>query len=108
MNHTTKVMFTITFLLSMTFFLGVVLSGGSFQDLTGSATLTGGVIAENCLGEECEVQATGCGDDRSGYACRIACYSDQDCDDTIAQTKDICRNPGTEYSVCVNKLKNRK
>lgn len=105
MNHTTKTLFVVTFLLSMTLFLGVVLSGGSFQDLTGSATLTGGVTAENCQGEECNVPVTGCGDGRRGYACRIACYSDQDCDDTIVQTNDICRNPGTEYSVCVQKPK---
>ncbi len=34
---------------------------------------------------------------------KIACYQDQDCDDKIAETQDICRNPGTEYSLCVNK-----
>ncbi|MBR9682936.1 hypothetical protein GOV03_00145 [Candidatus Woesearchaeota archaeon] len=33
----------------------------------------------------------------------IACYENQDCDDRMEQTEDICRNPGTEYSLCVNK-----
>ncbi len=105
MNHTTKTIFTITFLLSMTLFLGIVLSGKSFNAFAGSAGITGNVIAENCQGEECAISVIGCGSDHSGYACRIACYSAQDCDDTIAQTSDICRNPGTEYSVCINKPK---
>ena len=33
----------------------------------------------------------------------IACYGGSDCDDGIEKTEDICRNPGTEYSLCVNK-----
>ena len=33
----------------------------------------------------------------------ITCYEHSDCDDRIAETEDICRNPGTEYSLCVNK-----
>ena len=33
----------------------------------------------------------------------IACYDDSDCDDRVEETEDICRNPGTEYSLCVNK-----
>lgn len=105
MNHTTKTIFTVTVLLSVTLFLGVVLSGGSFGSITQSASITGAAIGADCEGEECLAQVTGCGDDRSGYACRVACYSDQDCDDTISQTEDICRNPGTENSVCVNKPK---
>lgn len=35
----------------------------------------------------------------------IACYEDSDCDDKIEETEDICRNPGTEFSLCVNKVK---
>ena len=34
----------------------------------------------------------------------IACYDDQDCSDDIAATEDICRNPGTEYSLCINRI----
>ena len=33
----------------------------------------------------------------------IACYEDSDCDDRIGATEDLCKNPGTEYSLCVNK-----
>jgi len=35
----------------------------------------------------------------------IACYENSDCDDKIERTEDICRNPGTEFSLCVNKPK---
>jgi len=31
------------------------------------------------------------------------CYNDEDCNDRIPNTEDICKNPGTEYSLCVNK-----
>lgn len=34
---------------------------------------------------------------------QVACYEDTDCDDRISATKDICRNPGTVYSLCINK-----
>lgn len=33
----------------------------------------------------------------------VACYENRDCDDKIEGTEDICRNPGTKYSLCVNK-----
>ena len=33
----------------------------------------------------------------------VSCSSNADCDDKIADTEDLCRNPGTEYSLCVNK-----
>ncbi len=33
----------------------------------------------------------------------ISCFNDQHCDDNIPETEDLCRNPGTEYSLCVNK-----
>ena len=33
----------------------------------------------------------------------VACYDDSDCDDGIAATEDICKNPGTIGSLCVNK-----
>ncbi len=35
----------------------------------------------------------------------IVCHEDIDCDDGIEETEDICRNPGTEFSLCVNKLR---
>ncbi|MBI2146262.1 hypothetical protein HYU22_02910 [Candidatus Woesearchaeota archaeon] len=33
----------------------------------------------------------------------IACYNNDDCDDKIAATEDICKNPGTISSLCVNR-----
>lgn len=33
----------------------------------------------------------------------VACFEDKDCNDRIAATQDVCRNPGTVYSLCVNK-----
>ncbi len=33
----------------------------------------------------------------------ISCYNNQDCDDHIQKTEDICKNPGTINSICVNK-----
>lgn len=35
----------------------------------------------------------------------IACYQHSDCDDRLEKTEDLCRNPGTKYSLCVNKIK---
>ena len=32
----------------------------------------------------------------------IACFENSDCNDRIEATEDICRNPDTEYSLCVN------
>ncbi len=33
----------------------------------------------------------------------VICYENADCEDQDLNTEDICRNPGTEYSLCVNK-----
>ena len=33
----------------------------------------------------------------------IACYEDSDCDDHIAETKDVCKNPGTTEALCVSR-----
>ncbi len=35
----------------------------------------------------------------------VACSDNSDCDDRISATEDICRNPGTINSLCVNKRK---
>lgn len=35
----------------------------------------------------------------------VACYDDTDCNDRITETEDLCRNPGTAYSLCVNRVK---
>ncbi len=34
---------------------------------------------------------------------QIVCSSDEDCDDGIHGTEDTCRNPGSEYSLCINR-----
>ena len=36
---------------------------------------------------------------------KVSCYNDADCNDRIAETADVCKNPGTEFSLCVNKPK---
>ncbi len=36
----------------------------------------------------------------------ISCYNHEDCDDKIAATEDICKNPGTIGSLCINRPKN--
>ena len=36
---------------------------------------------------------------------KIVCYENSDCDDGLKETEDICRNPGTEYSLCINRLR---
>jgi hypothetical protein len=33
----------------------------------------------------------------------ISCYDDTDCNDGIDKTKDVCKNPATKESICVNK-----
>ena len=33
----------------------------------------------------------------------VACKDNSDCNDWISATQDICRNPGTISSLCVNK-----
>ena len=34
----------------------------------------------------------------------IACYNHANCNDKLSQTEDICKNPGTEFSICINKV----
>ena len=34
----------------------------------------------------------------------VTCYENADCEDQNLNTEDICRNAGTEYSLCVNRL----
>ena len=50
--------------------------------VVGKGNLTGATIAKN-----------------------MACYEDQDCSDSIEATEDVCKNPGTEYSLCVNRVR---
>lgn len=57
--------------------LGILLVIGL---IVGSEGITGGMVAKS-----------------------VACENDGDCDDGVEATEDICRNPGTEFSLCVNK-----
>ena len=36
---------------------------------------------------------------------KVSCYVNSDCNDKIENTEDICRNPGTVDSFCVNRPK---
>ena len=104
MNYKVKTALVMVFLLSVTAYFGLILTQVQLKDIiSGNNGLTGGAVAEPCQGEACPQPMPGCSEDESGHACRVACYSDDDCDDTLPQTEDICRNPGTEYSVCVNR-----
>lgn len=106
MNHTLKTTLLLVFLFSVTTYLGLVLTQTNLSDLlSGREGLTSAIIAENCEGDDCPPPVIGCGGGEGGYACLVACYDDEDCDDTIAQTEDICRNPGTENSLCVNRIR---
>ncbi len=33
----------------------------------------------------------------------VSCFEDKDCNDHKEETIDFCKNPSTEYSLCVNK-----
>ena len=33
----------------------------------------------------------------------VACFDNEDCNDKIEGTEDICKNPGTEFALCVNR-----
>lgn len=109
MNHTTKSIIALVFLLGVIGTLGIIIgqgNGGSlfFSNLgkaVGGDGLTGAVAGEDCQGENCSVSNQSC----KGYACSVACYTDKDCDDKTEATDDICRNPGTTYSLCVNRVK---
>ena len=35
----------------------------------------------------------------------VSCFEDNDCNDHKEETVDFCKNPSTEYSLCVNKPK---
>jgi hypothetical protein len=37
---------------------------------------------------------------------KVSCFENSDCNDHISETEDICKNPGSEYSLCVNRPKN--
>ncbi len=97
----------VAILIGMVALSGVIIGkGGSNIIFSGSPAgesppgMTGAATGEiDCQGSDCPEL---CQD----YSCVIACYDDQDCDDRMAATEDTCKNPGTEFSLCVNQRKN--
>ena len=69
-----KMIFLGVALIGVMALMGFVISSGS------SESLTGATVSE-----------------------QVSCYSDADCSDKIDCTQDICRNPGSEYSLCINR-----
>ena len=109
MNHTIKSVLAVFFLLGVLGTLGVIIAQGNGGSVffgkvgkaLGSDGLTGAIAGEDCQEDNCSVSNESC----KGYACSIACYEDKDCDDKTEATEDLCRNPGTTFSLCVNKVK---
>jgi len=60
--------------------IAIVIAVIAIVSLTVSTTITGGTIIK-----------------------KISCYNQNDCDDHKEETEDLCKNPATEYSLCVNK-----
>ncbi|MBI2112648.1 hypothetical protein HYT52_03890 [Candidatus Woesearchaeota archaeon] len=63
--------------------LTLVLAAGFIGLVAGNGGITGGAITNT-----------------------IACYEHKDCNDNIQATEDICKNPGTLNSLCINKPTN--
>ncbi len=103
MHHTARTILVIVSLVSLTGILGLLVSydsGFLWNSLRGSAQLTGGAVA--AAAEEPDCSSGSCTPCR-GFGCTIACSSDEDCNDRNPATEDICRNPGTTSSLCVNR-----
>lgn len=103
MNHQLQVTLVIVILLGLTAITGLLVAqaiGLRFSTIL-TPTITGAAVA-TCAGADCPAAATVCAE-KSGTACRVACYDDSDCDDRISATADVCKNPGTEFSICVNR-----
>ena len=116
MNHKIEMVLLVFFLMGSIALVGIIIGQANGQseffsnlrqNIVTSGTITGGTVADtqDCSGENCPPltsAARPCAGNQ-GYACRIVCSVDEDCDDKILQTIDRCKNPGTEYSVCINK-----
>ncbi len=107
MQHRLHVIIVIVVLLSFTIITGLLVAqavGLRFSRIDAflNPTITGAAVAA-CSGDNCPASLSVCAE-KTGTACRIACYDDSDCDDRISATADVCKNPGTEFSLCVNKL----
>ena len=73
MNYKTKSLLLISFLIVAMVAVGILMN----MSATG---VTGAVVSK-----------------------QVVCYHDNDCNDGIERTQDICRNKGTTNSICVNK-----
>lgn len=110
MDYRYKSGLLIMVLISMTAIAGIIIAKGGSNIVFSAAPgqertygLTGAVVAEmNCTGENPNED---CPETCQDYSCVIACEEDGDCDDKIEATEDFCRNPGTEFSLCVNQRK---
>ena len=89
MHHRLQSTLLIFLFLGSSIAIGVLLQGGFPSSAKGSF-LTGAVVAEGAPDPACK-----------GRACTIACRENEDCDDKVTETADICRNPGTLNSLCV-------
>lgn len=106
MHHRLHVTIVIVILLSLTAITGLLVAqavGLRFSriDAILSPTITGAAVAA-CAGADCPSPPPICAE-KTGTACRVACYEHSDCDDRISATADVCKNPGTEFSICVNR-----
>lgn len=72
----TKFLLKIVLLITIIVFMGVLTGKG------GMTVVTGGLVTD-----------------------QVDCYNNLECNDQISSTEDSCRNPGTIYSSCVNKIK---
>lgn len=106
MHHRFYVTIVIVILLSLTAITGLLVAqavGLRFSriGIIFTPTITGAAVAA-CRGDNCPLPLSVCAE-KTGTACRIACYEHSDCDDRISATADVCKNPGTEFSICVNR-----
>ncbi|MBT3814002.1 hypothetical protein HOE37_05490 [Candidatus Woesearchaeota archaeon] len=60
--------------------IAIVIAVIAIVSLTVSTTITGGTIIK-----------------------KVSCYDKDDCNDHNEATEDSCKNPATEYSLCINK-----
>ncbi|HIH11952.1 TPA: hypothetical protein HA241_07215 [Candidatus Woesearchaeota archaeon] len=106
MNHRTKgIVVGIAFIfvnVLLAFFIAQTVSEGMFwKSIVGGSSITGAVVVS--ANGTVSTEEVGCVPGE-GHSCRIVCRQDNDCDDGMSVTRDVCRNPGTVYSLCVNML----
>ncbi|MEK6951291.1 MAG: hypothetical protein AABX13_06230 [Nanoarchaeota archaeon] len=107
MDHKLQMTLVIVIFLSLTVVAGLLVAQtagftlGNLLRPSLTPTITGAAVA-TCTGANCPVPLAVCAE-KIGRACRIACSEQEDCDDRISATTDLCKNPGTEFSLCVNR-----